>query len=169
MSPSPEFDDRRRTADRIFRGALIFNAVLTLFWAVMLATHGNAYFFTTYSVTQEGLIRVFTGILFFNVVWGFIWYGVKTALLRSLAKFSKEEVRQVFSSRMREPFDVGAFVSRHSERRIRIIDMIGRRGRFITLGLAGFFYLYSSLGVANPSPTFASMFLQEHLFDAVVA
>ena len=169
MSPSPGFADRRRTADRIFRGALIFNTAMTLFWAVMLATQGNAYFFTTYSVTREGLIRVFTGILFFNVVWGFIWYGVKTALLRSLAKFSKEEVRRVFSSRMREPFDVGEFVSRHSERRIRIIDMIGRRGRFITLGLAGFFYLYSSLGAANPSPAFASMFLQEHLFDAVVA
>ena len=156
FSPS-SLADRRRTADRIFRGALIFNTALTLFWAVMLATHGNAYFFTTYDVTREGLIRVFTGILFFNVIWGFIWYGVKTALLRSLAKFSKEEVRQVFSSRMRQPFDVGEFVTRHSERRIRIIDMIGRRGRFITLGAAGFFYLYSSLVVANPSPKFASI------------
>ena len=111
---------------------------------------------------------MFTGILFFNVVWGFIWYGVKTALLRFLAKFSKEEVRQVFSSRMRQPFDVGEFVSRHSERRIRIIDMIGRRGRFITLGLAGFFYLYSSVA-ADPSPKFATAFLQDNLFDAVVA
>ena len=168
FSPS-SLADRLWIADRIFRGALIFNTALTLFWAAMLATRGNAYFFTTYDVTREGLIRVFTGILIFNVIWGFIWYGVKTALLRSLAKFSKEEVRQVFSSRMRQPFDVGEFVSRHSERRIRIIDMIGRRGRFITLGAAGFFYLYSSLVVANPSPKFGSMFLQEHLFDAVVA
>jgi hypothetical protein len=161
--------DRRRTADRIFRGALIFNTVLTLFWAVMLLTHGNAYFFAAYDVNRAGLIRVFTGILFFNVVWGFIWYGVKMALLRYWAKFSKEEARQVFSSRMRQPFEVSEFVSRHSERRIRIIDMIGRRGRFITLGLAGFFYLYSSLAVANPSPKFATMFLQDNLFDAVVA
>jgi hypothetical protein len=35
--------DRRRTADRIFRGALLFNTVLTLFWAVMAATGGEAY------------------------------------------------------------------------------------------------------------------------------
>jgi hypothetical protein len=163
------FADRRRTADRIFRGALIFNTALTLFWAIMLATNGSTYFFASYTVTRQGLIRVFTGILIFNVIWGFIWYGVKTALLRFLAKFSKAEVRQVFSSRMRQPFDVAEFVSRHSERRIRIIDMIGRRGRFITLGAAGFFYLYSSLAVPNPSPKFATMFLQEHLFDAVVA
>ena len=167
--PSTVFADRRRTADRIFRGALAFNTALTLFWAVMLAGNGSTYFFATYTVTREGVIRVFTGILFFNVLWGFIWYGVKTALLRYVAKFSKEETRQVFSSRMRQPFEVGEFVSRHSERRIRIIDMIGRRGRFITLGLAAFFYLYSSLAVADPSPKFATLFLQEHLFDAVVA
>src|SRR4029453_10125612 len=46
---------------------------------------------------------------------------------------------------------------------------MGRRRRFAPLGGAGFFYLYASLAVANPSPKFASMFLQEHLFDAVVA
>jgi hypothetical protein len=37
-SPSPASAERRRTANRIFRGALIFNTALTLFWAVMLAT-----------------------------------------------------------------------------------------------------------------------------------
>jgi hypothetical protein len=159
--------DRRRTADRIFRGALIFNAALTLFWVALLLTQRNAYFFAAYDVTRAGLIRVFTGILIFSVIWGFIWYGVKTALLRYWAKFSKEEVRQAFSSRMRRPFEVGELVSRHSERRIRIIDMIGRRGRFITIGMAGFFYLYSSLA-ADPSPRFATAFLQDNLFDAVV-
>jgi hypothetical protein len=165
--PSSPFAARRRTADRIFRGALIFNSALTLFWAVLLVTHGNAYFFAAYEVNRAGLVRVFTGILIFNVVWGFIWYGVKRALLRNMATFSKEEVRQVFSSRMRQPFDVAGFVSRHSERRIRIIDMIGRRGRFITLGSVVFFYLYSRVA-ADPSPKFATAFLQDNLFDAVV-
>src|SRR4029078_11780939 len=49
----------------------------------------------------------------------------------------------------------------------RIADMIGRRGRFITLGMAGFFYLYSRVA-ADHTPTFATMFLQDNLFDAVV-
>ena len=110
---------------------------------------------------------MFVGVLFFNVLWGFIWYGVKTLLLRYVAGFSKEERRQSFSSRMRQPFDVAAFVGRHSERRIRIVDMIGRRGRFITSAMAGFFYLYSRVA-GDPSPNFATPFLQDNLFDAVV-
>ena len=160
--------DRRRTADRIFRGALVFNAALTAFWLVMLAVRGNSYFFVTYDVSWQRLGQVFSGILFFNVLWGFIWYGVKSLLLTSWVGCSKEERRQIFSSRMHAPFEVGAFVARHSERRIRIADMIGRRGRFITLALAGFFYLYSRVS-ANPSPNFATLFLQDNLFDAVVA
>ena len=159
--------DRRRTADRIFRGALAFNAALTIFWIVLLATRGSSYFFASYDVNRQGLVWVLTGVLMFNVVWGFIWYGVKTLLLKYFAGFSGDERRRTFSSRMREPFDVGEFVARHSERRIRIIDMIGRRGRFITLGAAGFFYLYSSVA-ADPSPKFATLFLQDNLFDAVV-
>jgi hypothetical protein len=159
--------DRRRTADRIFRGALLFNTALTLFWGVMLATGGNAYFFGSYNIDRQGLGRVFGGILIFYVVWGFIWYGVKTLLLRFVAGFSKDEQRQAFSSRMRYPFDVAEFVRRHSERRIRIVDMIGRRGRFITLAMAGFFYLYSRVA-ADPSSNFATLFLQDNLFDAVV-
>ena len=69
-APPVPLDARRRTADRIFRGALIFNTALTLFWLVMLAVRGNAYFFATYAVTRERLVQVFTGILFFNVIWG---------------------------------------------------------------------------------------------------
>ena len=68
---------------------------------------------------------------------------------------------------MNEPFDVAEFVSRHSERRIRIVDMIGRRGRFITLGMAGFFYLYLQVS-RERSTNFATIFLQDNLFDAVL-
>lgn len=102
------------------RGALLFNTALTL------ATGGNAYFFGGYDVNRQGLTRVFTGILVFYVLWGFFWYGVKTLPLRYVAGFSKDERRQSFSSRMRRPFDVGEFVRRHSERRIRIIDALVR-------------------------------------------
>ena len=101
------------------------------------------------------------------MLWGFIWYGVKNLLLNYFVGFSKEERRQAFSSRMREPFDVSAFVARHSERRIRIVDMIGRRGRFITLAMAGFFYLYAHVSAEQPAG-FATLFLADNLFDAVV-
>src|SRR6185295_9566064 len=101
------------------------------------------------------------------VVWGFIWYGIKALLLKYFVGFTKDERRQAFSSRMRAPFEVASFTSRYSERRIRIVDMIGRRGRFITLGAAGFYYLYERVKVEQ-SPGFATLFLQDNLFDAVI-
>ena len=169
-SPAPAavttFQDRRRIADRVFRGALIFNTALTLFW-VFAYVYGGTLFFQDYRMDRAALMRVAGGIFFFYVLWGLIWYGVKTLLLRFFVGFTKEERRQAFSSRMREPFDVAGFVERHSERRIRIADMIGRRGRFITLAMAGFFYLYARVSTEH-SPAFATFFLQDNLFDAVV-
>ena len=161
------FQDRRKIADRIFRGAVAFNTALTLFWVVMLVTRGNAIFFAEYDVTRVAVGQVFGGIFFFYILWGFIWYGVKTLLLKYVAGFSKEERRQAFSSRMRAPFDVEAYVARHSERRIRIIDMIGRRGRFITLAVSGFFYMYTQV-VPTHSTAFATGFMGDNLFDAVL-
>jgi hypothetical protein len=167
-APATALAGRRRTSDRIFRGALLFNVALTLFWGAMLATGGRSYFFASDEVSGQRLAQVLTGVLFFNVLWGFIWYGVKMALLRFVVGFSKDEIRQSFSSRMHAPFEVADLVRRYSERRIRIVDMIGRRGRFITLAMAGFFYLYSRVA-ADQSPNFATMFLQDNLFDAVIA
>ncbi len=158
---------RRRTADLVFRGALAFNAALTIFWVFVVLAQGNAIFFGQYNIDRAVLTRVAFGILFFYVIWGFIWYGIKNLLLKSFVGFSREERRQAFSSRMDVPYDVSAVVARHSERRIRIVDMIGRRGRFITLAMSGFFYLYARVA-AEQSPTFPTFFLQDHLFEAVV-
>lgn len=145
----------------------MFNTALTVFWIFALVTgHGGGLFGSSY-IGSDVLLRVGFGILFFYVIWGFFWYGVKTLLLRYFVGFSKEERRQAFSSRMHAPFDVAAFTSRYSERRIRIADMIGRRGRFITLAMAGFFYLYSRVATVH-DPKFATLFLQDNLFDAVV-
>jgi hypothetical protein len=164
---TPTFEERRRTADRIFRGALSFNTALTIFWIFVVVTRSDAIFFRAYDFNLHALGRVGGGILFFYVIWGFIWYGIKTLLLKYVVGFSKEERRQAFSSRMSAPFEVSEFVSRYSERRIRIVDMIGRRGRFITLAMAGFYYLYLQVATER-SPNFATSFLQDNLFDAVL-
>jgi hypothetical protein len=164
--PGRSFADRRRTADRIFRGALLFNTALTAFWLFVVVTQRETAFFRHYNIDREAIGRVAGGILFFYVLWGFIWYGIKNLLLKYVAGFSKGERRQVFSSRMRVPFDVSELVARHSERRIRIIDMIGRRGRFITLAMAGFFYFYARVSTERTAD-FATLFLADNLFDAV--
>ena len=166
-APPPAFLERRRTADRIFRGALIFNGALTVFWVIVLLTDSKPVFFERYDVTRQGVLTVLTGVAIFYIAWGFIWYGVKTALLKYVAGFSKEERRAVFSSRMNAPFDVTQYVARHSERKIRIIDMIGRRGRFITLAAAAFYYLYTRVA-ENPTPSFISAGLGDNLFDALL-
>ena len=158
---------RRRTADRIFRGTLIFNTALTVYWVIAALVGSGGPFFGDLGIGQHTIASVAGGILFFYVFWGFIWFGIKAALLRFWAGFTKEERRQAFSSRMDKPFDVAAFTSRHSERRIRIIDMIGRRGRFIVLAASGFYYLYRSV-VEAPTAGFATLFLKDNLLDAVI-
>ena len=161
------FDDRLRTADRVFRGALYFNAALTAFWIFIQLTHRGFGLFTYYPLGWDMVPRIGGGILFFYVIWGVIWYVVKNLLLKYFVRFSKEERRQAFSSRMRQPFDVASFTARHSERRIRIADMIGRRGRFITLAMGAFFYLYARVQSEHGS-NFATLFLADNLVDAVV-
>jgi dolichol kinase len=159
-------DSRRRIADIIFRSALAFNAALTVFWtATFLA--GGSFFFKDYRVDWETAGRIFFGVLFFYVIWGVIWWAIKGALLRWFVGFTRDERRDAFSSRMDRPYDVTALVSRYSERRIRITDMIGRRGRFITLGIVGLFYLYLQVA-REQNANFATAFLQDNLLDAVV-
>lgn len=160
------FEGRKRVADRVFRGAFAFNAALTVFWIYLLVTGAHSSVFPEYRPDLAALGRVASGVLFFYVLWGFIWYGIKAVLLRRWVGFSVEERRQAFSSRMDVPFEVAALTARHSERRIRIADMIGRRGRFITLASAGFFYMYLTL-VSEPSANFATLFLADNLFDAI--
>lgn len=93
-TPAASISERRRTADRIFRGALIFNTALTLFWGVMMVTQRDALIFHQYTVDRTTVASIFFSLLFFDVIWGYIWYGVKNALLKSFVGFSKEERRQ---------------------------------------------------------------------------
>jgi hypothetical protein len=159
-------DTRRATADLIFRGALIFNTALTLFWIVTFFA-GGSFFFQDYRVDWGVASRVFSGIVIFYIAWGVIWWGIKGALLRYWVGFTDAERRDAFSSRMDRPYDVGALTARYSERRIRITDMIGRRGRFVALAAAGFYYLYAQIAV-EPSANFASAFFQDNLLDGVI-
>ena len=167
LTPVAALDERRRTVDRVFRGALVFNSALTVYWLYLLVTGGSSGFFKDYRADLKQLGGVLSFFLFFHVIWGFIWLGFKSLALRYLAGFSKEDRRRAFSSRLNEPFDVADFTTRYSERRIRIADMIGRRGRFFMMGLSGFFALYANIA-SEPGAQFATGFLTDNLFDAVI-
>ena len=144
-------DERRRTADRVFRAGVAVNALLSAFWLYLVATQGQTQFFGAYRVDGAALSELFGFVVVFYIVFGFVWYGIKILLLRYFVGLTDAEVREAFSSRMSKPFDLQGVLLRYSERRIRIADMIGRRGRFMLMGLPGFFAFYARTVSAPPS------------------
>jgi dolichol kinase len=162
-------DSRLLLARRVYVACLVYATVLTIAWLyTFVAGPQDAIFFRQYRPDGTSVGNVLFGFLFFNILWGCVWYGVKTLLLRRFVGFSKEETRRSFSSRMEgEPYDVAPLLARYSERRIRIADMVGRRGRFMTLGAAGFYYVYTRVS-ADPTASFLTIALADNLFDAVV-
>jgi hypothetical protein len=105
---------------------------------------------------------------FFYVFWGLVWWGIKSAVLRGFG-FSKEDRRNAFSTRVDRRFDVAALTAKYGERKIRIADMIGRRGRFAFLAFAGLSGLYFQL-MQNPGAraNFAEAFTTQNLFEGVL-
>jgi hypothetical protein len=158
-----------RTAHRVFRGSLYFTIALTLVWLFFIATQRNGGWFTgRYNIDRQAIGNIIGAFIFYWVFWGFIWYGIRWLLMRYVAGFSRDELRAVFRSRMKEPFDVSSYLTRHSERTIRIIDMVGRRGRYITIGLGGFLWIHNRIG-QNPTPELFVTALQGSLTDSIFA
>lgn len=154
-------------ADRYFRASLALTGVLTAVWLYFVVSgRDGGPAFKGYQVSLEAVARVAVGFLIMSVLWGWLWYGIKLLLLRKLAGLSREDARASFRSRLREPFDLKALLAKYPERRVRIADMVGRRGRFMTIGLMGYGYIYSRVA-AEPTPGFLFMGLQESLFDAI--
>jgi hypothetical protein len=161
-------DDRRRLADRIFYITVAVNAALTLFCLLAMFSGLGTRIAGDFRFDARTIGALFFSFLFFNVFWAVVWFGVKNLLLKYFVGMSRDDRRVVFSSRMSQPFELSALLHKYSERRIRIADMIGRRGRFITLAGAMCFFLYAQI-VAGKSDNFATAFTSQSLFDQVVA
>jgi hypothetical protein len=99
------------------------------------------------------------------MIYSYAFHWLKYGLLK-WAGLSREELRMVFGSRLRG-FDLEALLARHSERTLRIIDMIGRRGRTILLVVTSFAFVYLSVR-KDPKPEALMFGLQSSLFDAMV-
>jgi len=160
-------DDRRRLADRIFYFAAAVNAALTLFCLVAMLSGFGTRIAGDFRFDARTLATLFFAFLFFNGLWALIWFGVKNLLLKYFVGMSHDDRRTVFSSRMSEPFELNGLLRKYSERRIRIADMIGRRGRFITLAGTMCFIFYAQLA-SGKSDNFATAFTSQSLFDQVV-
>jgi len=157
----------RALADRIFRIAVAINVALTAFALLATFTGFGVGIAGKFVFDGQSAARILVSLIFFNGIWALIWYGVKNLLLAKFVRMSREDRRAVFSSRMSQPFDLAGLLSRYSERRIRIVDMIGRRGRFITIAMAFLYFLYANIA-ANGTGNFASAFTGESLLDSVI-
>jgi dolichol kinase len=157
-----------RVPRRIFICALTYTGMLTAIWLLLLGTGmdgGSLFGGYAPDVPTLSRIAVFTSV--FMLLYGWLWYRFRRLLLRRAAAFSESELDSVFASRMDRPFDLGAILAGHSERRIRIIDMVGRRGRSLTLASIYTGYVY--LRIASGSePRFLTAALADGLLDAIV-
>jgi hypothetical protein len=162
-----DLPDRRRLAERIFLFAVATNLALTVFALLAAFTGIGQDIAGNFVLSGEKLGQLLFSIVVFNGIWALIWYGVKNRLLKSFVGFTPEQRRATFSSRMTQPFDLPGLLAQHSERRIRIVDMIGRRGRFITLAMVMFYFLYADIAKTQ-SGNFTSAFTSQALLDAVI-
>ena len=160
-------DERRRFADRIFRLSVAVHVALTLFCVIAIFSGFGTRIAGDFHLDARALMALFVSFLVINVAWGLIWYGVKNLLLKYFVGMSREDRRTVFSSRMSQPFELDALLRKYSERRIRIADMIGRRGRFITLAGAACFLFYAQIQ-SGKSENFATAFSSQALLDQVI-
>ncbi len=150
--------------ERVFRGAMATACLATGLALLLVFVRGPGG--VVGRAPDAALVgRVAIGFLTFTVLWGWLWYHAKRLLL-ARAGFSPDELKLIFASRMNQPFDVASVIAGRSERRIRILDMIGRRGRFVPLGVAGFLYVYARI-VDGPRPEFLTWGVQESLLDAM--
>jgi len=156
-----------RTARRVFLGSLVYTAGLTVLWVVLLVVRPERVpFFKSYQIDQRTVFGIVFYFLVFLLLWGFVWYGIRNLFLRKYVKMSKEDALEVFNSRIRRPFDLAKYLARYNERRIRIADMIGRRGRFFTI--AGLLFAGTYAGLAKTQdPARFTMGMGDSLFGTL--
>jgi hypothetical protein len=151
---------------RVFFSCAAYVVLSSLLWLYLVVSQRDGgSLFRQYNVTAESIISVLAAILIFWVGWSGLWYWIKRRLLRRLG-FTNEELDVVFSTRHSD-FRLHEFTSRYQERKIRILDMIGRRGRAAVMAIVGFVILYLAMR-RSPGPESLAVGIQNNFFEAVV-
>jgi hypothetical protein len=144
VPPSPSGDDpqahRVRRALLVYRVSLYYTLGLVAAWLLVIATGLDGGVLVRSPISIQQVVGTVVFLVMFWAVWSYAWYFLKRWQLRR-AGFTGEELDAVFGNRL-EGFDLAALLGRHSARRIRIIDMVARRGRTILPVVASFSYVY---------------------------
>jgi hypothetical protein len=164
LTPAQEL----RVARRVFLAAFAFTVSLTAIWLLLLLTRADGgALFAGYQPDRATLLRITAFSTVFLLLYGWVWYRIRRALLLRVAGLSDGELAAVFSSRMDRPFDLPAILSAHQERRIRVIDMVGRRGRSLTLAFVYMGFVYARIA-SGQEPRFLTAAFADGLLDAIV-
>lgn len=151
---------------QVFYICLGYTILATITWLYLVITGmDGGKFFGDNRINLEKIIQFTAAFIFFWMIWSYAFHWLKYGLLKR-AGLSRDDLRMVFGNRLHN-FDLESFLSRYPERTIRIIDMIGRRGRTIVFVILGFGFIYFSVR-NNPSPEALAFGLQSSLFDAMV-
>jgi hypothetical protein len=149
-----------------YRLTLAYMSAMTLVWLYLnLTGREGGLFFKNYRVTAELVVGLVVGFLVFWVGWSWVFYRLKRWLLRR-AGFAEAELRVVFANRL-AGFDLERLIAPHSERRIRIADMLSRRGRTIAAVFMVFYFGYRAIG-ENPTPASLAFGLETNLLEGMV-
>ena len=165
VTPTPLNAVRAGRALLVYRISLYYTVALTAVWLLLGATGVGAGALFPAQISFQQIAGTVSFIVMFWAIWSYGWYFLKRWLLRR-AGLSRDELALVFGNRL-ETFDLNALLARHSTRRIRIIDMIARRGRTALLVLAGFSYVYLAT-LQSPGPESLGVGLQANVLDSIV-
>jgi hypothetical protein len=158
--------NRLRLARWTFHACLGYTILATAVWlAFMLMGIDGGSILGSCRVSLAQVIRCAISFTLFWMVWSYGFHWLKYLLLRR-AGFSREELRESFGSRL-HGFHLERLLQQHSEHTIRIIDMIGRRGRNLMLMIVGFALVYSRIRI-DPHPEDLAVSLNASFFDALV-
>ena len=157
-----------RTARRVFQGSLLYTCAITVFWAVVLVLGPErAPFFGKYRIDPRRCGNVFFGFLVFSRDLGLdLVRHPRAAPAPVRGPVQGRGARGRSPPACTSPSTSRGYLGRYSERRIRITDMIGRRGRFVTIGVMGFLYIYGRVSV-DPKPEYLQFGAADSLFDAM--
>lgn len=130
---------------------LISSILVTIIWRYFLISgQGNFLFIgnNDFQFNKKVINRIIYLLIFIYGFWSYGFYLLKHFLLKKIG-FNKKDLTSVFSNRT-TGFNLQSLLSKYSERKIRIIDMIARRGRILPVLLQSFIITYLFLG-KNPT------------------
>ena len=169
-APAPAREDsnsaRVQRSNLVYNICLYYNLVLTAVWiALVSGIMPGGRFFPVYKLTLQQITGTVSFFVIFWATWSYGWYFIKRAMLKR-AGLDQTELKAVFGPRL-EGFDLDTILARHSTRAIRIIDMIGRRGRTLVFIALSFAYIYLQTQKTK-GPESLAFGLQANVFDSIV-